>query len=142
MSAADPLPKQGARCRCGAVSLEITAAPVQVNACACDSCRRATGSAFSYTAFYPEAGVRRLGGELKVKALPRPEGRQEFAHVCTVCDCTIYVVLDAMPGSIGVMGGCLTNPDIAPPDTFYFTSTKPKWLELAQGIRLRRELME
>lgn len=65
-SAGDPAgraPPWTGGCRCGAVRLEATAAPVMAVACHCKGCRRMTGGAYSLSLMLPEAGFRLTAGE-------------------------------------------------------------------------------
>ena len=41
------------QCRCGAVRIEATGAPLATMACHCTGCQRMTGGAYSLSSFYP-----------------------------------------------------------------------------------------
>ncbi|WP_136636661.1 GFA family protein [Pseudooceanicola onchidii] len=56
------LPLRG-QCRCGATTIEVTAAPIMTAACHCTGCQRMSGSAFSLTAMIPTAGFAVTKGE-------------------------------------------------------------------------------
>ena len=46
-----------AQCGCGALTATVTGDPVTVYGCSCVDCQRKSGSAFSYAAVFPSAGV-------------------------------------------------------------------------------------
>jgi hypothetical protein len=48
-------------CRCGRVSFEARGAPLRVGVCHCESCRRASGSAFEVFVDYPHDAVAIAG---------------------------------------------------------------------------------
>ena len=50
------LPWEGG-CRCGAVRLRVTAAPLISAVCHCRGCQRMTGSALSLTLMLPQGGL-------------------------------------------------------------------------------------
>jgi len=49
-----------ARCSCGQLSLEVEGEPVLNALCYCTDCRRRTGSAFGWQAYFLEAQVGAL----------------------------------------------------------------------------------
>ena len=51
----DQLARRVAACACGALWVTTIGTPAIVNACACLDCQRRCGSAFIYTAFFPDA---------------------------------------------------------------------------------------
>ena len=56
-----------AACACGSLTVTVAAPPQAVHACACLDCQRGSGSAFSYSAFFPESAVT-VAGELDALA--------------------------------------------------------------------------
>ncbi|MEZ5935402.1 MAG: GFA family protein [Alphaproteobacteria bacterium] len=56
------LPWDG-RCRCGKVTVRVTAAPLLASACHCLGCRRMTSSVFSLTLTVPADGFEVTAGE-------------------------------------------------------------------------------
>lgn len=58
------LPWEGG-CRCGAVRLRVTAAPLISAVCHCRGCQRMTGSALSLTLMLPQGGLEILAGETR-----------------------------------------------------------------------------
>ena len=60
----DQLARRVAACACGALRVTTIGTPAIVNACACLDCQRRCGSAFTYTAFFPDAQVQ-IEGEFR-----------------------------------------------------------------------------
>ncbi len=74
-----------ASCHCGAVHLEIEAAPETVTDCNCSICRR-YGVLWAY---YRPAQVRVKQGEGATDTYVRSTRRNEF-HRCRICGCVAY----------------------------------------------------
>jgi hypothetical protein len=62
-------------CVCGAVRYRVRNAPARTSACHCRFCQRRTGSAFGIGAYFREADVEILSGELRTyaEAPPAPQ---------------------------------------------------------------------
>jgi hypothetical protein len=85
-------------CDCGAVRLEIAAAPDEVNDCQCDWCQR-LGSLWAY---YPKDQVRLVCEPGATEIYQRASRRLEF-HRCKVCGLTTHwAPVDPTRPTIGV----------------------------------------
>ena len=123
-----------ARCSCGGLSVTVAGQPVRINACTCLDCQRRSGSAFSYTAFFPETAIRTVTGESRVWRELRDTGRWHDSVFCPVCGVAVYSRLEAIPNTIGVAVGCLSDPGFAAPERFYWTTRRPHWLMLPEDL--------
>jgi hypothetical protein len=86
-----------ASCHCGAVRLEIDAAPAEVTDCNCSICRR-YGVLWAY---YPPQQVRRMPGG-KTDIYMWDDRSLEF-HRCAVCGCvTHWAAVDPTRDRMGV----------------------------------------
>ncbi|HEV2169369.1 MAG TPA: GFA family protein, partial [Candidatus Binatus sp.] len=72
--------------------------------CHCDSCKRRTGSAFGWSAYFADAQVLRTIGDLKIYAISTPAPAQR--SFCTNCGSTLFWKADIMPGYVGIAAGC------------------------------------
>lgn len=72
-------------CDCGAVRLEVAAAPEEINDCQCDWCQR-LGALWAY---YPRDQVRLVCEPGATEVYQRASGRLEF-HSCKVCGLTTH----------------------------------------------------
>ena len=52
-------------CRCGAVQVTLTEAPIMTAACHCTGCQKMTGSAYSLTAMVPTPGLEVTGDTVR-----------------------------------------------------------------------------
>lgn len=66
------LPLTGA-CRCGRITIEISAMPIMTAACHCTGCQRMSASAYSLTVIVPAAGFRVTAGTAVVGGAHGPE---------------------------------------------------------------------
>jgi hypothetical protein len=127
-----PYPKIAA-CECGGITVTVTAAPQMVHACSCLDCQRRSGSAFSYSAFFPEAAVT-IGGEPKRWRGSSDAGRWGEANFCPTCGVTVFSRLEALPELVCVAVGCFSDPDFPAPAKLYWNSRRHHWLDLPAGI--------
>ena len=123
-----------AACACGGVTVTVSAAPKMVHACSCLDCQRRSGSAFSYSAFFPESVVT-IGGEPKRwRDTASDAGRWSEASFCPTCGVTVLIRLEALPETICVPVGCFRDPDFPAPANLYWNSRRHHWLDLPAGI--------
>lgn len=132
--AAADLPDHVASCSCGALRVVVAGDPVRINACSCLACQKRSGSAFTYTAFFPEAAVRRRDGNARVYREVRDAGRWHDSHFCPVCGVAVYCGLESLPGLVGIAVGTLSDPGFAAPQRFYWTTSRPHWLLLPEAL--------
>lgn len=74
-----------ATCHCGAVVLEVPAAPTTVFECNCSICRR-LGALWAY---FPPKDVVVLSGPGRTRAYVWGDGTVEY-HTCETCGCTTH----------------------------------------------------
>ena len=122
-----------AACTCGGLTVTVSAAPQFVHACACLECQRSTGSAFSYSAFFPESAVK-VGGAFKSWRRSSEAGRWNEANFCPTCGVNVFARLEALPEMVCVPVGCFNEPDFPGPGKLYWSSKGHRWLELPVGI--------
>ncbi len=122
-----------ATCACGGLTLTASAAPQFVHACACLECQRATGSAFSYSAFFPESAVK-VSGAFKSWRRSSEAGRWNEANFCPTCGVNVFARLEALPNILCVPVGCFSDPDFPAPGNLYWNSKRHRWLDLPTGI--------
>lgn len=66
-------------CNCGRVRYQLEGEPVRVGLCHCESCRKESGSAFSYFGIWPKAAAA-LSGELA--CFHTRAGGERFCPTC------------------------------------------------------------
>jgi hypothetical protein len=122
-----------ASCACGAIRVTATGSPAVVNACACFDCQKQTGSAFTYTAFFPVSGVT-IEGEARIWRETRAAGRWHETHFCPTCGVPIVGKLEVFPELLGISVGCFADPEFDPPGGFYWASRRHRWVPLPDGV--------
>ena len=123
-----------AACACGALRVTLRGEPARINACSCQQCQKRSGSAFSYTAFFPETAVIAIEGERRIWRGVAESGRWQDYSFCPICGVTVFGRLEAMPGTIAVAVGAFADQDFPGPPKFYWSSKKHHWLTLPEAI--------
>jgi hypothetical protein len=121
-----------ATCACGSASIELSGAPKIHAVCHCANCRRRTGSAFGWSAYFPREALSASRGDLTEYALrDAARGVDQRRFFCTRCGSTLYWFDDAkFPTLVGVAAGCLVEPLPAPPTLSASHGGKCAWLDL------------
>jgi len=102
-------------CFCGAVRIEITAAPLRVGICHCLDCRKRQGSILHSFAVYPAAAATVTG-----------ETRQyQTRSFCPVCGSPLF---DRFGDEFELHTGCLDAPDQLQPTYECWTIRREHWL--------------
>lgn len=127
--------RRTATCACGALRVTTIGPPAMVNACACLDCQRHSGSAFTYTAFFPDTQVQ-IEGEFRSFREVRSVGRWHEGSFCVVCGVTVLSRLEVLPGLAGVSVGCFADPAFEPPRAFYWASRRHAWLPAPIGVEV------
>jgi hypothetical protein len=116
--------KRTARCACGGLKLTVMGEPVRVYACACLECQRATGSAFSYRARFPESAILNVEGDRRSWRRGSDAGRWIEQTFCLTCGTIVSMTGEAIPGEIVVSVGCFADPDFAPPVKIFWENRR------------------
>src|SRR6478735_2515249 len=128
--ASDP---KTAACACGKLTVTVSAPQQAVHACACLDCQRGSGSAFSYSAFFPDAAVKVAGYSTRWRRSSE-SGRWNESSFCPTCGVTVFTRLEVLPGIVCVSVGCFSEPDFPAPAKLYWNSRRHQWLDLPTGI--------
>jgi hypothetical protein len=125
-----------ARCKCGELAVTLSGAPVAVHACSCLACQQDSGSAFTYTAIFPEAAVAATEGEHRSWRRIAESGRWMDSSFCPTCGATVFRRWQVLPGMFGVAVGCFADPSFEPPAKLYFASQRHNWLSLPSEVAM------
>jgi hypothetical protein len=116
-------------CCCGACSITVEGEPALNGICHCSSCRKRTGSAFGWSAYFPDANVLAKTGAFGVYAKDGATGYNRF--FCTRCGTTLYwKSFGFLPGQTGVAGGCFTDDPLPAPNLSASDSGRCAWFAL------------
>jgi hypothetical protein len=130
-------------CTCRAVRYRMMTKPLFVHCCHCTWCQRETGSAFVINAMIETDRVKILKGAPDVVLTPSNSGKGQKIVRCPTCHVALW---SHYPGAgikvAFVRVGTLDQPNLCPPDIHIFTSTKQKWVELGDGVPVRKGYYE
>lgn len=115
-------------CLCGACRYATRAAPLNVRACHCRLCQKATGAPLYARVLVPLDRVTITGPVGWFSS--SPELRRGF---CTRCGTTLFSERAAM-NAIGLTMGSLDDPDRFAPSAHIWLSSKQAWLELGDDL--------
>ncbi|GGG67291.1 aldehyde-activating protein [Salipiger pallidus] len=128
------LPATG-RCRCGAVTLTVTALPVMTAACHCTGCRKMSASAFSLSMMLPAEGLEVSG----VAPVRGGAGEEPCTHMCcSVCHGWLFTRITGMDGLVNVRPTLFDAPDWAMPFIETMCEEKLPWANTPAAHRFDR----
>ncbi len=117
-------------CLCGALRFEVSAAPVLVEICHCNMCRKATGAPVMAWAGVPRDGFRWLQGEPAGFA-SSPGVTRSF---CGRCGTSLTHFSERFDREIYVSLAALDDPEALPPEVHIWTSDDLSWFETADAL--------
>ena len=130
-------------CACRAVRYRMTMKPLFVHCCHCTWCQRETGSAFVLNAMIETDRLKILSGAPDVVVTPSASGKGQKILRCPVCRIAVWSHYSGAGAKVAfVRVGTLDDPNLCPPDIHIFTSTKQKWVDLADGVPVRKAYYE
>lgn len=117
-----------ARCCCGETTISAEGEPELNGICHCDDCKRRTGSAFGWSAYFPDDRIVGRTGETSIYR-PPGDATQE-RHFCRRCGTTLFWMTGTLPGLTGIAGGAFVDDPLAEPSRSYRSHRKHGWVEL------------
>ena len=124
-----------ASCQCGHIEIETADDPSTTFVCNCDTCKKRTGSAFVYTAFFEADKVKVVKGKMKPFNRKADSGRNVTSYFCPDCGTTAMIELEMMPGMTGVAAGCFADPHFPMPEMAVFSDQKLDWVVFPETIK-------
>ena len=106
---------------------------MRVSACHCLSCKRRSGSAFSWNAHFEAAKVT-AKGEARSWARISDEGRWATFHFCPTCGATVHYEIEARPGIVSVPAGGFADPHFPAPSVSVYGNRTCAWVSLPDDI--------
>lgn len=115
-------------CNCGQVRYELHGEPIRVGLCHCETCRKITGSAFSFFGIWPRAKVS-LSGTLGCW-----QSRAGGERFCTGCGSPLFGWAEGSD-EIEIRLGTLDAPPHAfAPGSELWTIRREHWLAPQDGV--------
>jgi hypothetical protein len=96
------------QCRCGAIEIELTEAPVAQFFCHCDDCQAMHGAAYVPESVYPAAAVKVIRGQPASWTLKRNP-----RFTCPTCGTRLFI--DVLARGLRGLNGYLLAPELFRP---------------------------
>jgi hypothetical protein len=119
-----------ARCCCQACSIEVEGEPTLNAVCHCSSCKRRTGSAFGWSAYFRNEDIKDRRGELKAYAVKGPPPTTRW--FCANCGTTLMWETDGF-GQTGFAGGCFADTPLPDPNLSSHDDRRCAWVGLPES---------
>src|SRR5690242_7226584 len=97
------------------------------------ACRRRTGAAFSYNAYFEESRVD-VSGPSQGYVRDGQQGRKFRGYFCPTCGTTVYWNLDMRPDFYGVAAGLFEDISVPSPRWSVYEQTKCDWVVLPNDL--------
>jgi len=128
-----------ATCACGDASITVGSDPEIHAVCHCTNCKRRTGSAFGISAYFPKASVTAKRGDTTVYAFHHAaKGHDQQRHFCSRCGTTLFWYISALPGLIGIAGGCFADEGLPEPTLSLTHHEMEDWLTVPETWAVRQ----
>ena len=125
-----------ATCCCGACAIEVKGEP-EINAvCHCRNCQRRTGSAFGWSAYFPNHAIRATIGAFRTYSIAGDAGTENTQErvFCGTCGTTLFWRASDFPELTGIAGGCFNDGRPLPePTRTLGNETQCAWVTLPAG---------
>ena len=119
-----------AECSCGQLSATCTGEPYRIAVCHCLACKRKTGSAFGWSAWFREEQVSTEGQATQFVRVG-DEGSHITQSFCPKCGSTVFYKIDRILGAVAVAAGAFADLSFPPPTvSVYHESRRYPWVEI------------
>jgi hypothetical protein len=119
-----------AECLCGRLAATCSGDPVRISVCHCMACKRKTGSAFGFGAWFSENDVS-FEGDATEFVRVGDDGGHIANRFCPNCGTTVSWSIDHLPGVVAVSAGAFADLSFpAPSVSVYHESRRYRWVEL------------
>lgn len=116
-----------ARCCCQACSIEVDGEPTLNAVCNCSSCKRRTGSAFGWSAYFRNEDIKARQGEFSAYELKGPPPTTRW--FCAICGTTM---MWEGGGQTGFAGGCFADTPLPEPNITAYDDRRCAWVGLPE----------
>ena len=102
-----------ATCCCGACSIAVEGEPRLNALCHCANCKKRTGSAFGWSAYFADDQILGRTGDFRVYEIAGANPQHRW--FCAACGSTLFWKVGWQPLQTGIAGGCFADPPLDPP---------------------------
>ena len=114
-----------ARCPCGRCSITVKDNPFLNGVCHCNDCKRRTGSAFAWNAYFANDQILATTGDRTEYTPEAQPGR--VRRRCSHCGATLWWTSPGIPGT-GVAAGAFIDPPLPEPNSTYQHADHLPWV--------------
>jgi hypothetical protein len=119
-----------AECQCGQLSVTYSGEPYRIAVCHCLACKRKTGSAFGFGAWFRKSDVL-IEGKPNEFVRIGDDGGHITNRFCSNCGTTVLWSIDTLPGVVAVSAGNFADLSFPPPTvSVYHESRRFPWVEI------------
>lgn len=119
-------------CLCGDVRFEIHGKLGPVVYCHCESCRRASGTAFGANADVRVESLKWVSGREAIREYASSPGK--LRSFCSRCGAPVYSRRPDAPGIVRIRLGVLDGDPGRRPLAHFFVSEKAPWYDIADAL--------
>jgi hypothetical protein len=119
-----------ATCCCGACAITVRDEPRVHGICHCDNCRRRTGSAFGWSAYFDDDQVLDKVDDFAEYRIASANAQTRC--FCRACGTTLFWKAAAFAGMTGVASGCFVDVPLPEPALTVTDSKRCRWVSLPQ----------
>jgi hypothetical protein len=124
---------RNASCCCGACSIEVEGEPAINAICHCSNCKKRSGSAFGWSAYFADTQILRKLGDLKLYAISGASRQQR--SFCATCGTTLFWKSEDFPEQTGIAGGCFVDHPLETPTLTVSNERRCAWVSLPKSWR-------
>ncbi|MBU0589481.1 MAG: GFA family protein [Gammaproteobacteria bacterium] len=117
-------------CLCGNIRYTVSQPLLNIIACHCTHCQRASGAGASHNAAIATSAVTFTSGKPKVFADTAQSGNTLYRHFCGDCGSPIYSQREKSPGMMTLKVGTLDESDDAKLVMNIWTSSARPWMPI------------
>ncbi len=119
-----------AECSCGQLSATCSREPYRIAVCHCLACKRKTGSAFGFGAWFRQNDVV-IEGQATEFVRVGDDGGHITRRFCPNCGTIVFWSIDTIPGVIAISVGAFADLSFPPPTvSVYHESRRYSWIEI------------
>jgi len=124
-----------AECCCGQCWITVEGEPEINGICHCDDCRKGTGTAFGWSAYFPDGQVLQRSRE--TMAYQVSGDHLQIRYFCSRCASTLYWTTESMSGLTGISGGSFVDIPLPEPQLSLRTGNACPWIAFPEDWELR-----
>ena len=130
------MPKIEGGCLCGAVRYRSDSEPVMQAVCHCETCRKISGSTYSFNVAVPEDSLVVDGEVATYEDHSGASGNPMFRRFCPKCGSSLYGGGPAYGPLLFIKAGTLDDATWVAPELHIWASEKLPWTPIPEGAKL------